>query len=60
MVAWSFYEHVFDEPSLWDAVAAWLPADIRTDHLGLWELMLKPKDLAEVKKVLAKVPSRRP
>jgi hypothetical protein len=29
-----FYEHVFDEPRLSEAVAAWLPADIRAQHVG--------------------------
>ena len=55
----AFYEHVFDEPRLSEAVAAWLPADIRANHLGLWEARLEPEAFERVKKVLATVPSRR-
>lgn len=54
----AFYEHVFDEPSLAEAVAAWLPSDIRAKHLGLWEARLAPEAFAHVKKVLATVTPR--
>jgi hypothetical protein len=47
---------VFDEPSLREKVAPWLPDDIRADHAGLWELMLKPAEFATVKKILKKTP----
>ncbi len=56
----AFYEHVFDEPRLSEAVAGWLPADIRAKHLGLWEARLEAEAFAQVRKVLATVPSRRP
>lgn len=52
----AFYEHAFDEPSLSEAVAAWLPANIRADHLGLWKARLEPEAFARVKRVLARVP----
>jgi hypothetical protein len=55
----SFYEHVFDDPRSSEAVAPWLPADIRAQHLGLWEAMLEPQVFAQVNEVLAKVPPRR-
>ena len=54
----SFYEHLFREPWMRDAAAAWLPADIRSDCLGLWELSLAPADFAQVKRILAATPPR--
>lgn len=56
----SFYEHVFDEPRLADAVAPWLPTGVRVQHLGLWEARLEPGVFAQVKKVLETIPPRRP
>jgi hypothetical protein len=56
----SFYEHVFDEPRLSEAVAPWLPADIRALHLGLWQARLGTQAFMQVAKVLITVPPRRP
>jgi hypothetical protein len=53
-----FYEDVFDDPLLREKVALWLPYDIRADHEGLWELMLKPADFAALKKMLKRTPPR--
>lgn len=54
----AFYEHLFDQPSLRSAVPRWLSSDIRTNHMGLWEARLAPKDFSEVKKLLAATPPR--
>lgn len=55
----SFYEHLFDEPSMREAVIPWLPADIRAKHLSLWEWRLAPKDFDKLKKLLVRVAPRR-
>jgi len=54
----SFYEHVFDEPWMWEAVCPWLSAEIRAKHTELWEARLAPKDFDHVHKLLRRNPPR--
>jgi len=57
----SFYEHLFDEKWrwMWEAVPSWLPADIRSDCMGLWEMQLSARDFATVTKLLKAIPPDR-
>ena len=55
-VAVSFYEHLWDDPSLDDAVAPWINDRIFADYWGLWELVLPPGRLATVAKKLGRKP----
>jgi hypothetical protein len=54
----SFYEHLFDEPWMREAVCPWLSADIRAKHMELWEARLAPKDFDQVNKLLRRNPPR--
>jgi hypothetical protein len=54
--ALGFYEHVFDEPSLREKVAPWLPDDLRSEYESLWAFMLEPSEFAEVKRILKRTP----
>jgi hypothetical protein len=55
-----FYEHVFDEPTIREKVAAWLPDGIRAEMAGLWEHRLAPADFAAVKSMLTTTAPRKP
>ncbi len=55
-VAVSFYEHLWDDPSLDDAIKPWINARIYNDYWGLWELMLSPERLAAIAKKLGRKP----
>lgn len=52
----AFFEHLFDEPWMRSSVPLWLPADIRANHLALWEARLQPKDFAELTRLLSASP----
>ena len=45
----SFYEHLFDEKWMRPLVVPWLFPEVVRDHWSLWEMRLKPQELAEVK-----------
>ena len=48
----SFYEHVFDERWMRPLVIPWINGSIVREYMGLWELMLSPADLEEVRQLL--------
>lgn len=48
----SFYEHLFDQKWMRPLVIPWINSAIVRDYLNLWELMLPPADLEEVRQLL--------
>ena len=48
----SFYEHLFDQKWMRPLVIPWINSAIVRDYLGLWESMLLPADLEEVRQLL--------
>ena len=50
----AFYEHLFDERSLWDQIVPWLSTEVISQVQGLWEMMLPREEYQELTKVLAK------
>ena len=48
----SFYEHLFDERWMRPLVIPWINSAIVREYIGLWELMLSPSDLEEVRQLL--------
>ena len=50
----SFYEHLFDQKWMRPLVIPWINSAIVRDYLGLWEFMLPPADLEEVRQLLSR------
>ncbi len=48
----SFFEHLFDDRSLWPDVAARLTTAQVREHWGLWEHRLGARQMAEIRKLL--------
>jgi hypothetical protein len=48
----AFYEHLFDQETLWNDIIPWLSPTVITQVKGLWELMLKPDKYRELLKLL--------
>lgn len=55
----AFYEHLFDDWSLRKLVVPWLSPEVRADVSGLWELFLDQSQLAELRGLFDRDPTRR-
>ena len=50
----AFYEHLFDDRWMRPLVIPWIDSTVVRMQMGLWELMLSPADLDEVRRLLSR------
>jgi hypothetical protein len=48
----AFYEHLFDEPCLWDDITQWLTPLAIEGCLPCWEARLRPRQFGRLQKLL--------